>query len=173
MKKLLFMSLMISITQSSFTISNFEKSNRYYNKGVALLNAKKYSAALSQFNAAIELNPNNSNIWDRRGTVHLCMKNYPSAIRDYTRAINLAPQVGLYYTGRALAYSAMGNINAMKKDILVAAYYGEPEAKKIVAAWEAAINAQRAASYSKNIQKTNASIEKRFGFKPGTLKNYQ
>ena len=75
------------------------------------------------------------------------MKAYNPAISDYTRAISLCPQVGDYYTARALAYQAIGNIDSARRDLIIAAGLGEPQAQKIVSAWIAAERAKNAALY--------------------------
>jgi tetratricopeptide (TPR) repeat protein len=169
MKKIVF-SIIIAIASLNLVVaSNGDKARKYYNKGCYLLSTHDLSGALMQLNSAIELDPHNANFWDKRGTVYFEMRNYASAISDYTKAISLAPSIGFYYTERALAYQGLGNVNAMFKDLVIAADLGEPEAQKIVAAHIARINAANN-SYRANIKKDiQADIEKRFGFKPGTI----
>jgi hypothetical protein len=70
------------------------------------------------------------------------MGSYTSAIEDYTRAIDLSPKCGFYYTERALACREVNDMHAMKNDIIIAAYLGEPAAKDIILAWS--LSAQQA-----------------------------
>lgn len=135
MKKILFIILIFSNNSNLFSISDFEQAKNYYNKGLSLMSVGKYLESLSQFSAAIKLDPYNPHFWDRRGTAYGGIKDYISAISDYTMAINLAPQVGFYYFERALAYNAIGNLISMRNDIIISANLGFVDAQNIIACW--------------------------------------
>ena len=73
----------------------------YYNRGVYNYKTNNFSAAIKDFNQAINLDPNNAHYYNYRGASYHYTENYSQSITDYTKAINLDPNNGKYYYNRA------------------------------------------------------------------------
>jgi tetratricopeptide (TPR) repeat protein len=71
--------------------------------------ANRFPEALTAFNRAIILNPNNYQAYNKRGVVYAALRDYPAAIADYTKAIALNP--GFYN-----AYLNRGNLWMQARD---------------------------------------------------------
>lgn len=63
-----------------------------------------FEKAIQMFDKAIELNPNNANVYKYRGDVYM-FTNFEKAIKDYTKAIELKPNYISAYSSRAVIYS--------------------------------------------------------------------
>jgi tetratricopeptide (TPR) repeat protein len=94
-------------------LNNYQNANYYYSKGIEIsyvdsasasfcyrnrgeLKAKnnKFSEALKDYGAAIELNPTNEQLYIARGNFHLeYPKDIKSAESDYTKAIKMRPDI--------------------------------------------------------------------------------
>ena len=66
---------------------------------------KDYQGAISSFNQAIALNPNDANDYYNRGLTYYRLEKYPEAIADYSKAIELNPQDDYAYSNRGNAYN--------------------------------------------------------------------
>ncbi len=72
--------------------------------GARYLQELNYEQALAAYTAAIELEPDNSDIYVLRGNVYALMEEYPEATDDYTQAIELDEQNISAYLGRGDVY---------------------------------------------------------------------
>lgn len=63
-----------------------------------------YKFAISAYDEAIYLNPNNPIAYNGRGLAHYFLRAYRSAIDDYDQALRLDPDYQDAYIGRGLAY---------------------------------------------------------------------
>ena len=169
MSKTLKISLFLMISTVVFAQKSAEQ---YFEDGVILLNSQKYQKAIRNFDKAISINQRVASFWEKRGTAYFGLYNYVQAINDYSVAINLSPFIGFYYVERALAFFALGHQQSMINDMIVAAKLGDQDAIKIISNLITANNEQNQDALQKDIQKTNAAIEQRFGMKPGTLSHY-
>lgn len=88
----------------------------YHNRGIDFLRLKLYSQSLSDFNKAIQINPNSGHSFSARGTAYLETSEYSLAIDDFTRSIKLYPKSHQGYLGRAKVYEVIGNLNAANID---------------------------------------------------------
>ena len=80
-----------------------EAAQAHNNLGILLLGSKDFSAAMTELNAAIALNPNEQNSYLGRGMIEMHSWNYDAAVADFSRAAELAPSpVGCFWLGRAL-----------------------------------------------------------------------
>lgn len=78
------------------------KGIRYYHK----FNEKGYEKAIEKFYKAIELDPNNAELYVHRGDVYFIIEP-KKAISDYTKAIELKPNYINAYKYRALTYVSL------------------------------------------------------------------
>jgi protein O-mannosyl-transferase len=73
------------------------------NLGILYLGEQKYSAALTELNAAIAVEPNAQNSFIGRGTAELRLGDLDAAVSDFARAAQIAPSpLALYWLGQAL-----------------------------------------------------------------------
>lgn len=68
----------------------------YYNSGVALVNKKRYSEALEQFNKSVKYDSTNENAYTSILTIHLEKKNYPEAEKVAKIGISKFPKSDLF-----------------------------------------------------------------------------
>jgi len=73
-------------------------------KGIAFAKVRKYDEAISEFNKAIELNPNTAEAYFNRGHVYGFKGNPDQSISDFTKAIGINPNFVDAYKMRASAY---------------------------------------------------------------------
>ncbi|MFN6305674.1 MAG: tetratricopeptide repeat protein [Microcystis sp.] len=77
----------------------------YYNRGVLYYNQQKYDLALSDWNKAIELNPNFAGAYVNRGILYSDLQKYDLALSDYSKAIDINPNYAVAYNSRGILYS--------------------------------------------------------------------
>lgn len=80
-----------------------QKARAYSNRGVALLNLKRYDEAINDFNKTLSLNKTFKNAYFNRGSVYYYKKEYDKAIADFSKTIALDSTY-------ALAYNNLGAI---------------------------------------------------------------
>ena len=61
----------------------------YFKRGMLKFNLKDYYGAIADHTKAIELNPDDSDLYQHRGISKQILKDYNGAIADYTKAIEL------------------------------------------------------------------------------------
>jgi len=65
--------------------------------------------AITDYNKAIKLDPNNPEVYYLRGIVYYERKDYDRAIKDYNKAIKINPKVAMIYNNRGKAYEFKGD----------------------------------------------------------------
>ncbi|MFA4974413.1 MAG: tetratricopeptide repeat protein [bacterium] len=75
----------------------------YSNRGSAKDILGRHEESITDYNTAIELDPNNAAAYDNRGNAELDLKRYEEAIRDYDTAIELDPNDPEAYYNRGNA----------------------------------------------------------------------
>ena len=82
--------------------STEQQIGRLYNSGVEKLGAKNYSAAILDFDAAIQLKPGFQEAFYNRGIAKFQLKNYAAAIIDLDSSNNLKPTAeAMYFKGKS------------------------------------------------------------------------
>ena len=71
--------------------------------------------AISYYNKAIEINPNNENAYNNRGNLKKTKGDFDGAISDFTEGIEIDPKIALIYKNRSDAEEAKGNIAGAKR----------------------------------------------------------
>jgi tetratricopeptide (TPR) repeat protein/S1-C subfamily serine protease len=74
----------------------------YNNRGIIKAYLKDNQGAISDYNRAIQLNPNYSLVYNNRGVLKAYLKDNQGAISDYNRAIQLNPNNALAYSNRGI-----------------------------------------------------------------------
>ena len=83
-------------------------------KGNALFKQKRYEDAITYYNKAIKLNPNQEVLYSNKGTCEKCLKEYKEAIRDYEKALEINPKNTKNMNRLASVYIIKGKIGDAK-----------------------------------------------------------
>src|ERR1700747_1245155 len=78
-----------------------------FRRGWDAANEHRYHDAITEYNEAIRLKPDDPSVYDNRGTVYQILKQYPQAVADYSEAIRLKPDLAEAYNDRGNSYSAL------------------------------------------------------------------
>ena len=97
MKKLL-ITLALLISAVSFG----QTAEEYFNSGSDKHNLKDYNGAISDYNKAIEINPNLADAYLNRGVSKDELKDFNGAISDYNKAIEINPNLAVAYYNRGV-----------------------------------------------------------------------
>ena len=81
----------------------------YNARGTTYAVQGKYAKATSDFNEALELNPEDSEAYDSRGLAYYSQGAHKQAISDYNRALELNPKFSRAYANRGNAYYLLGD----------------------------------------------------------------
>jgi len=73
-------------------------------QGVANLEAGKFDQALSDFNEAMKLKPNDAALYDYRGVAYRAKGQDDKALEDFHQAIELDPKYAKTYRDRSMIY---------------------------------------------------------------------
>jgi tetratricopeptide (TPR) repeat protein len=85
-----------------------ETAEVYFNRGVDSSQKGDFKKAISDFNKAIDVNPEFVVAYLNRGFSYSRMGEFDKAIADYTRAIELNPRYAVAYHNRGFVYRRMG-----------------------------------------------------------------
>lgn len=76
----------------------------YNNRGNAYFKKGDFNNALNDYNIAIGINPNQSEIHNKRGYCHFRSGNLSDALKDYNKAIDLSADCAEIYNNRGILY---------------------------------------------------------------------
>jgi tetratricopeptide (TPR) repeat protein len=80
----------------------------YYNRGVDRMNRGEYDKAITHFNTAIRLAPDNVMAYNNRGFAYQNNGQLDKALTDYSEAMRLDPHALVARRNRGLLHAAMG-----------------------------------------------------------------
>ena len=103
-------------TKLIFSDDNEMISGVFTNRGYAYMNMNNYNAALSDYNKAISLNPNNNVAYNNRSVVYNNMQKYLEAVADCNKALKIDPSHAEAYINRGVSYMKLGNYTAAMQD---------------------------------------------------------
>ena len=92
----------------------------YYIRGNAYLDKGKYDRVITDYNKAIELNPNFTLAYMNRGFVYLRKGNYDHAIEDGNKAVELKPDYPEAYSNRGEAWLHLQEWEKARSDLTAA-----------------------------------------------------
>ena len=81
----------------------------YNNRGIARNDKGDLDGAIADFNKAISINPNISEVYNNRGNARNDKGDLDGAIADFNTAISIDPTLASAYAGRSFAYKAQGD----------------------------------------------------------------
>lgn len=88
----------------------------FQKRGLSSAAAGDFRSALTDFNVAAELSPNEPSIYMDRGLTNFNLKDYEATISDYTKAIELDGNIAKAYFNRALSLEVLGKTDDAYKD---------------------------------------------------------
>jgi tetratricopeptide (TPR) repeat protein len=86
-------------------------------QGVANCELGRYDQAISEFNQALKLKPNDAEILDCLGVAHYAKGQNERAIGYFTEALKANPKYTLSYMRRANVYDTMGEFDKALADL--------------------------------------------------------
>jgi tetratricopeptide (TPR) repeat protein len=98
-------------------VTSISESQTHATRGQALARSGKAEDALSEFDQAIALDPNNAQALYGRGLLHQGERQHQLAIDDFTAANGLTPQRAEPLLGRASSYLAMDKAREAAADL--------------------------------------------------------
>jgi lipoprotein NlpI len=101
---------------SSGELSQANLSVTYMNRGVEWRKKGLDDNALTDYNVAIQLSPNNSQAYNNRGNVWVDKSEHEKAVADYNQAIRLNPNYARAYANRGVDEFVRGDFATAKAD---------------------------------------------------------
>ena len=101
------------------TQNNIDKNALYvqkFSEAMAAFDVKNFSKALTLYNEAAELNPNDPALYNNRGNTNRQLKNFDAALADYAKAIQLDPNFFMAYSNRGILQIALNNFEQAMAD---------------------------------------------------------
>lgn len=96
--------------------TDMELAVAYTNRGSALDQNGDYKAAIRDFDAALESQPDYPSAFNNRGSAHLSLRQYDRAISDFDQAIRISPKSAVFYSNRGAAYLDSGDFSGAIDD---------------------------------------------------------
>ncbi|AXS41671.1 lytic transglycosylase domain-containing protein [Breoghania sp. L-A4] len=90
--------------------------NTYFNRGLALANAKKFREAIVRYSVAIRLKPGFPHAYNNRGIAYRRLGDLERAIANYDAAIRLKPDYAAAYNNRGYARRKLGQFEEAVAD---------------------------------------------------------
>ena len=112
-----------SIWKDEFTLWNDvvykspKNAGPYLSRGNAYKEQGNIQQAISDFNKAIEIDPNYVDAYNNRGNVYCQQGNFTQAISDFNKAIEINPNFGEAYNNRGNVYYQQGNFTQAISDL--------------------------------------------------------
>ncbi len=104
--------------QKSLSLKSNKSGEIYRLQGEIYTQKKMYSFAISSFQKAVEIFPNEPQLWEMLAKVAIEEKDYKLAISAWTHCIQLDPWVSQYYLMRGRNYSEIGHFEEAERDFL-------------------------------------------------------
>jgi tetratricopeptide (TPR) repeat protein len=97
-------------------IADFIKASIYSDRGIAKWRSGQTKEAIEDFNASIQLSPENANVYNNRGNPLMDLGHPDEAVKDFDHAIALSATYGAAYNNRGNARFALGQYDAAFQD---------------------------------------------------------
>ena len=104
---------------------NAESANFYDKEGLKEWNNNNFSAAIRNYNKAIEIEPNNSLFYGKRGNCYYRLGDFYTAISDYNKSLILNSNDKDIFLFRGLAKQKIGLIKGACSDLKMSSALGQ------------------------------------------------
>ena len=84
----------------------------YNHRGLVYFSLSQYNEALTDFNMAIDIEPNDTRVYTNRGLTYRMLKQTDMALADFNKSIELNPLWPDTFYGRSLTYFDMGDVRS-------------------------------------------------------------
>ena len=108
----------------STQVAHAQSASTYVDAGIEKGKSGDLQGAITDFNKAIEINPQDAYAYYNRGLAKSYLKDYQGAIADYNKAIEINPQDADAYTNRGSAKQALGDNQGACVDVKKAVSLG-------------------------------------------------
>jgi tetratricopeptide (TPR) repeat protein len=99
----------------------------YTVRGIAKVKLKQYSEAIKDFDASLNLEPNQK-AYANRGVTYAALGNHQKAIEDYTKSLEIIPDDAEIFYYRGISYKAMKKNTEACSDLNKSRALGYPKA---------------------------------------------
>ena len=93
-----------------------DKDKIYNYRGNAYREIQDYENAITDYSAAIRINPNRHIYFTNRAYLHGILNNTLNEVKDYTQSIKLNPNNALAFNNRGVAYRKLGDFEKSIED---------------------------------------------------------
>src|SRR5262249_3362964 len=102
--------------EPQLALNNRDITQAYLNRGYIRSNKLDLDGALSDFDCAIKLDPNDAEAYFKRGRAFLIVGNAKFAIADFDKSISLDDRNPLVFAERGFAFKSQGQTTEAEKD---------------------------------------------------------
>ena len=103
-----------------------QTAEEFFQRGLKSAQLGFTDRAITDFEEAAWLEPDNQEIQFNLGTAYLSMGDFEQAINNFTRVIAMNPEASDAYGNRAVAHTAIGEDDKSEKDVAEAIRLGAP-----------------------------------------------
>jgi tetratricopeptide (TPR) repeat protein len=101
-------SFTVAMAQTDEPVQALNRNVVYFYRGSAYLQLADYERAITDYDRAVALNPDDAEVYNNRGTAYAEQGQYERAIADFDQAIALKPNDAEAHNNRGLAYANLG-----------------------------------------------------------------
>ena len=101
----------IVLGQKNSAVEETPDANAYISRGASKLKKGQIEDATSDFNKAIDLDPQKPGAYVARGGVYFMLDQFDNAISDYNKAIEINPDLAVAYHNRGSVYYRQGQFD--------------------------------------------------------------
>ena len=114
---LIVVALLLASCAPAVTEQEHAAAVQHNERGIALALAGLYEQAVTEFNKAVELDPEYAMAYNNRGDAYWNKGNFDRAIADYDKAIELDPGLAEAYGNRGFVYYLEGELTKAISDL--------------------------------------------------------
>lgn len=85
-----------------------ERAEKHFNKGVDFVKRGEHEKAISSFDKALAIEPDNDMVWVLRGSLLDDLGRYADSLISYDKALAIKPDYSVAWCGRGIALRKLG-----------------------------------------------------------------
>ncbi len=97
-------------------LQSHELARAYYNRGSAYGDLGEYRRAIADYDAALQIDPDDADAYNNRGNVYSNLGEHRRAIEDYDQAVRRQPGSIFAFNNRGNAYGDLGDYRRAIED---------------------------------------------------------